>query len=173
LLDRLRGPQRLPVYSILLTGVVAGLLVLLAGSELYSVLINFTTIGFYIAFGVPVAGAALAHLRGRWTPGAFSLGRWSAPVTYAATIWVTLQTINIVWPRPTPGTPWYITWSMLITTIVLGAIGIVVYLGVRGRIEAPIGDRLRSAKDQVVSAARMAAPDDRASSVDRDPTKDR
>src|SRR3712207_5698674 len=38
LLDRLRGPERLPVYSILLTGVVAGLLVLLAGSDLYSVL---------------------------------------------------------------------------------------------------------------------------------------
>src|ERR687885_843362 len=173
LLDRLRGPERLPVYSILLTGVVAGLLVLLAGSELYSVLINFTTIGFYIAFGVPVAGAALSHLRGTWRQGAFSLGRWSAPVTYAATIWVTLQTINIVWPRPTPGTPWYITWSMLITTIVLGAIGIVVYLGVRGRIEAPIGDRLRSAKDQVLSAAGMATPDDGKSPVDRDPNKDR
>jgi hypothetical protein len=109
-----------------LTGVVAGLLVLLAGSDLYSVLINFTTIGFYIAFGVPVAGAALAHLQGRWTPGTFSLGRWSAPVAYLATIWVTLQTINIVWPRPAPGIPWYITWSMVITTIVLGAIGIVV-----------------------------------------------
>jgi amino acid transporter len=37
LLDQLRGPERLPVYSILLTGVVAGLLVLLAGSDLYSV----------------------------------------------------------------------------------------------------------------------------------------
>jgi amino acid transporter len=171
LLDQLRGPERLPIYSILLTGVVAGLLVLLAGSELYSVLINFTTIGFYIAFGVPVAGAALAHLRGTWTPGAFNLGRWSAPVAYLATIWITLQTINIVWPRPTPGTPWYITWSMVITTVVLGAIGIVVYLSVRGRIEAPIGDRLRSASAQVLSAAGLATPDEGTSSVDRDPNK--
>jgi amino acid transporter len=105
-LGQLRGPERLPVYSILLTGVVAGLLVLLAGSDLYSVLINFTTIGFYIAFGVPVAGAALSHLRGRWTSGTFNLGRWSAPVTYLATIWVTLETINVAWPRQVPGTPW-------------------------------------------------------------------
>jgi hypothetical protein len=155
----------------MLTGIVAGLLVLLAGSDLYSVLINFTTIGFYIAFGVPVAGAALAHLKGTWRPGAFSLGHWSAPVAYLATIWITLQTINIAWPRPTPGTPWYITWSMLITTIVLGAIGIVVYLSVRGRIEAPIGDRLRSASAQVLSAAGLATPDEGTSSVDRDPNK--
>ncbi|WP_273847535.1 APC family permease [Rubrobacter calidifluminis] len=142
LLDRLRGPERLPVYSILLTGVVAGLLVLLAGSNLYSVLVNFTTIGFYIAFGVPVAGAALSHLRGTWRPGAFSLGRWSAPVTYAATVWIIFETLNIVWPRQTPGTPWYVTWSMVITTVALGIIGIFVYLGVRGRIRAPIGTRL-------------------------------
>jgi amino acid transporter len=173
LLDQLRGPERLPIYSILLTGVVAGLLVLLAGSELYSILINFTTIGFYIAFGVPVAGAALAHLRGRWRPGAFSLGRWSAPVTYLATIWVTFETINVAWPRPAPGTPWYITWSMVITTVVLGAIGIMVYLSVRGGIEAPIGDRLRSAGAQALSAAGMAAPDEGTSSVSRDPNQTR
>jgi amino acid transporter len=173
LLDQLRGPERLPAYSILLTGVVAGLLVLLAGSELYSILINFTTIGFYIAFGVPVAGAALAHLRGTWRPGAFSLGRWSAPVTYIATIWVTFETINVAWPRQTPGTPWYITWSMVITTIVLGAIGSVIYLSVRGGIEAPIGDRLRSAGAQALSAAGMATPDEGASSVSRDPNQDR
>jgi amino acid transporter len=159
-LDRLRGPERLPVYSILLTGVVAGLLVLLAGSDLYSVLINFTTIGFYIAFGVPVAGAALSHIRGTWTPGTFSLGRWSAPVAYLATIWVILETINIVWPRPAPGVPWYVSWSMLITTLVLGAIGIVVYLGVRGRIEEPIGDRLRSAAAQALSATGQSTPDE-------------
>jgi hypothetical protein len=173
LLDQLRGPERLPVYSILLTGVVAGFLVLLAGSELYSVLINFTTIGFYIAFGVPVAGAALAHLRGTWTPGAFNLGRWSAPVAYLATIWITLQTINIVWPRPAPDTPWYITWSMVITTVVLGAIGIVVYLTVRGRIQAPIGDRLRSVSAQVLSAGGVATPDEESSSIDPDPNKNR
>lgn len=142
LLDRLRGPERLPVYSILLTGVVAGLLVLVAGSDLYSVLVNFTTIGFYIAFGVPVAGSALAHLRGTWTPGAFSLGRWSAPVTYLAVIWIVLQTINIIWPRSAPGVKWYVTWSMVLTTVVLGAVGIVVYLWMRSGIKDPIGHRL-------------------------------
>jgi hypothetical protein len=62
---------------------------------------------------------------------------------------------------------------MLITTVVLGAIGIVVYLGVRGRIEAPIGDRLTSAGTQALSATGLATPDEGASSVDRDPDQDR
>lgn len=142
LLDRLAGAERLPVFAIGLTGVVAAGLVMLAGSELYSVLVNFTTIGFYVAFGVPVLGAALARLRGRWTPGAFNLGRWGAPVTYLASLWIIAQTINVAWPRPEPGVPWYVTWSMVITTGVLGVLGVVVYAMVRTRIKAPIAERL-------------------------------
>jgi amino acid transporter len=171
LLDQLRGPERLPVFSILLTGVVAGLLVLLAGSDLYSVLVNFTTIGFYIAFGVPVVGAALSHIRGTWAPGAFSLGRWSAPVTYAAVVWVVFETVNIAWPRPIPGAPWYVAWSMVITTVVLGAIGIVIYLYVRGGIEAPIGDRLKASVARVASAAGPTAQASDTSSSNPDPAE--
>jgi amino acid transporter len=171
LLDQLRGPERLPVFSILLTGVVAGLLVMLAGSDLYSVLVNFTTIGFYIAFGVPVVGAALSHIRGTWAPGAFSLGRWSAPVTYAAVVWVVFETVNIAWPRPIPGAPWYVAWSMVITTVVLGAIGIVIYLYVRGGIEAPIGDRLKASVARVASAAGPTAQASDTSSSNPDPAE--
>lgn len=142
LLEKLAGPERLPVFAIGLTGVVAACLVLVAGSELYSVLVNFTTIGFYVAFGVPVIGAALSRLRGTWTPGAFTLGRWGAPVTYLAAIWIILQTVNIAWPRPAPGVPWYVTWSMVITTGVLAVIGAIVYATVRTRIKAPFAERM-------------------------------
>jgi hypothetical protein len=62
---------------------------------------------------------------------------------------------------------------MLITTVVLGAIGIVVYLGVRGGIEAPIGDRLKSAGAQALTAAGMTTRDEGAPSVDREPNKGR
>ena len=48
----------MPINAIGLTALVAGLLVLLSGSNLYNVLVNFTVIGFYIAFGIPVLGAA-------------------------------------------------------------------------------------------------------------------
>jgi amino acid transporter len=144
LLRKLAGPERLPVNAIALTGVVAGLLILIAGSSLYSVLVNFTTIGFYIAFGVPVLGAAWARLRGTWVPGAFTLGRWGAPVTYLAAAWIVFETVNIVWPRSVPGSPWYLNWSMLLTTAVLGVVGAAIYAVVRNRIEAPVGERLES-----------------------------
>lgn len=141
-LGRLAGPEQMPVNAVGLTALVAGALVLLAGSEFYNILVNFTIIGFYIAFGVPVLGAAIARLRGKWRPGRFTLGRWGAPVTYLASIWIIFQTVNVAWPRTQPGQPWYLNWSMLLTTVGLGLIGVVVYLVVRSRIAPPLGDRL-------------------------------
>ena len=64
---------------------------------------NFNIIGFYIAFGVPVVGAAIARLTGKWTPGPFNLGRWGAPVTYLASLWIIFETVNVAWPRTQPG----------------------------------------------------------------------
>ncbi|TYB48026.1 APC family permease [Actinomadura chibensis] len=142
-LGRLAGPERLPVPAILLTAVGAAVFVLLSGSKLYSVLVNFTTVGFYVAFGLPVWGAALQHLRGRWRPGSFSLGRFSGPVTYAAAVWLAVQTVNIVWPRDT-GDAWYIEWSMVITLAAVGAAGAALYLGwSRHRISPAFGETLR------------------------------
>lgn len=139
-LRRLAGRERLPVFAILLTAVAAGIFVLLAGTEFYSILVNFTTIGFYIAFGIPVIGAALARLRGTWRPGPFSLGRWGVPVTYSASLWLVFQTINIAWPRDTPA-PWYIDWSMVITLGVVSVIGIILYTSWRHRILPAFGHR--------------------------------
>lgn len=152
LLDRLGGPERLPVMAILLTGVVAAIFVLLSGSKLYSVLVNFTTIGFYVAFGVPVIGAALARLRGKWVPGAFSLGRWGKPITYAASLWIIAQTVNVAWPRDNPGTAWYVDWSMVLTLAGLSIIGVVIYAYKRDQIHEPIGERLAAREAEKIVA---------------------
>lgn len=157
-LGRLAGPERMPVNAVGLTALVAGALVLLAGSEFYNILVNFTTIGFYIAFGVPVLGAAIARLRGKWRPGRFTLGRWGAPVTYLASIWIIFQTANVAWPRTQPGQPWYLNWSMLLTTVGLGLIGVVVYFVVRNRIAPPLGHRL-TAEAQVADPTVVKADD--------------
>jgi amino acid transporter len=142
LFSKLAGPERMPINAIAVTAVVAVLLVLFAGSNLYNILVNFTVIGFYIAFGIPVLGAAWARLTGRWSPGVFSLGRWGAPITYFAAVWIVAQTINVAWPRVQPDQPWYINWSMVITTVVLGVIGAVIYLSLRNRITEPVANRL-------------------------------
>ncbi|SNT27924.1 amino acid/polyamine/organocation transporter, APC superfamily [Streptosporangium subroseum] len=142
LLGRLAGAERLPVNAIILTGAGAAVFVLLSGSALYAVLVNFTTIGFYIAFGLPVWGAAIAHLRGKWRPGAFTLGRLSAPVTYLAALWLAFQTVNICWPRDT-GQAWYVEWSMVITLAVVGVAGIALYSFWSKRIMPAIGESTR------------------------------
>lgn len=141
-LGGLAGPERLPVNAIGLTAVVAIVFVLLAGSEFYNVLVNFNIIGFYIAFGVPVIGAAIARLTGKWRPGPFNLGRWGAPVTYVAALWIIFETVNVAWPRTQPGMPWYINWASVLTTAVLAVVGVAIYATVRRNITAPIGERL-------------------------------
>ena len=67
LLGELAGSERLPVNAIALTAVVAIVFVLIAGTQFYSILVNFNIIGFYIAFGIPVIGAAIARLTGSGT----------------------------------------------------------------------------------------------------------
>ena len=142
ILGGLAGPERLPVYAIALTAIAAVVFVLIAGTKFYNVLVNFNIIGFYIAFGVPVIGAAIARLTGKWRPGPFNLGRWGAPVTYLASLWIIFETINVAWPRTQPDQPWYINWASVLTTAGLAVVGLVIYLTVRHRIEEPIAHRL-------------------------------
>jgi amino acid transporter len=141
-LSKLGGPERMPIRAIGLTAVVAAFFLLFAGSDLYNVLVNFSVMGPYIAFAVPVFAAALTRLAGRWVPGVFSLGRWGAPVTYAAAAWLAFEVINVLWPRTQPGQPWFVNWSMVISLVSLGAIGVVVYARCRNRITEPVGERL-------------------------------
>ncbi|MEV7284983.1 amino acid permease [Streptomyces sp. NPDC093252] len=155
-LVKLAGPERLPVNAIALTGVVAAILVLLAGSDLYRVLVNFTTMGFQIAFAVPVIAALIARLTGKWKPGAFSLGRWGLPVTLLAALWAVAQTVNIAWPRASMGDTWYLRWSMILTTGLLAVAGTVIYAVVRRRIKPPLAVRLAAEEERPVPAA---APD--------------
>jgi amino acid transporter len=141
ILGKLAGPERLPVNAIALTAIVAIVFILLAGSQFYNILVNFNIIGFYIAFGVPVIGAAIARLTGKWQPGPFTLGRWGGPVTYVASLWIIFETVNVAWPRTQSGQPWYINWASVLTTAVLTIVGVAIYLTVRRNIEAPVGER--------------------------------
>jgi amino acid transporter len=141
-LGGLAGRERLPVNAIALTAIVAIVFVLLAGTQFYSILVNFNIIGFYIAFGVPVIGAALARLTGKWRPGPFNLGRWGAPITYIASLWIIFETVNVAWPRTQPDQPWFINWASVLTTVALAVVGGLIYLSVRRGIQAPIAERL-------------------------------
>jgi amino acid transporter len=125
LLGRLSGREHLPRYAIGLTVIIAGALLFISSSKIYALLLSFGNAGFYISYALPVLGAAYLKLRGRWAPGDFSMGRWSNPATYIAAVWITLEAINIAWPRPIFGV-WYLNWGLLIMTGILGVLGVIV-----------------------------------------------
>jgi amino acid transporter len=134
-LVRLRGKARIPVMAILVTTVIGGGLFLLSivAGDVYSLMVNFTAGGFYLAFLFPLIGFLVVLLRGAWTPATFSLGRATLPVAVVAAVWAVLQFINIAWPRAAFEQR-YLDWSVWIGVVVLGVIGAVVLATVRARI---------------------------------------
>ncbi|ORB31217.1 APC family permease [Mycolicibacterium parafortuitum] len=137
-LVQLRGKARIPVVAILVTTVIGAALFLLSivAGDIYSLMVNFTAGGFYLAFLFPLIGFLAVLLRKAWTPGAFSLRGWTMPVAVVAVVWAVLQFLNIAWPR-VAFEQRYLDWSVWIGVVVLGIIGAVLYTSVKSRISAP------------------------------------
>lgn len=136
-LARLSSGQRQPVPALLVTTVVGAALFLLSNvaTDIYTLMVNFTSGSFFLAFLFPLFGALVMQLRRRWTPGAFSLGAASLPLTVVAVAWATFEFLNISWPRDVY-THAYLNWSVWVGTGILAVFGLAVYLSVRRRISA-------------------------------------
>jgi amino acid transporter len=137
-LSRLSTGARLPVGAILVTTVVGSALFLLSNvaKDVYTLMVNFTTGGFYLAFLFPLVGVLVVQLRRRWRPGPFTLGGLSLPLTVAATTWAVFEFLNISWPRPVYPGQRYLDWSVWIVIVVLGVVGAVIFSSVRSQIRA-------------------------------------
>jgi amino acid transporter len=127
LLVRLSGADRIPAHAVVAAGLLAAAIFTVSATNLYAVLVAFTTAGFYIAFSFPILAGAWALLRGRWPATPFALGRLTAPVILAAAAWIAFETVNIAWPR-VAAAPWYETWSVVLMAAFLGALGTIVRL---------------------------------------------
>lgn len=123
-LIKLTKKERLPYNAIAVTAVIAVALQFITATNIYAILINFTNVGFYVAFALPVFGAAYARLRGRWEPGAWSLGRAGPIITYVASLWLIAEIVNLIWPRAELYGTGVLQWSVLIMIGVLGVVGI-------------------------------------------------
>lgn len=121
---KLSRRERLPYNAILVTAVIAIALQFITATNIYAILINFTNVGFYVAFALPVFGAAYAHMKGRWEPGPWSLGRFSPIIAYVASVWLIAEIVNLIWPRAVLYGPGVLQWSVLIMIGVLGVVGI-------------------------------------------------
>ena len=124
-LGTLSGRHRMPRYAIALTVVIAGPLPFISFSKIYTLLLSFSTAGFFISYAMPILGLVYVRLQRRWTPGPVSMGRWSAPVTYIAAVWIVAESINIAWPRQF-NSEWWLNWGIILTSVILGIIGLLI-----------------------------------------------
>jgi len=103
--------------------------------NVYALMVNFTTGGFFLAFLFALAGALAVQLRGVWQPGPFSLGRWSLPLTVIAVLWAAFEFLNISWPRAVNADR-YLDWSVWIAVAVLGVVGAAIFVSMRRRMSS-------------------------------------
>jgi amino acid transporter len=135
-LKKLSPGARLPVNTVLTTGIIAAILLISTQSDdVYLTLISMATGGFYLSFAFPVVAQLIARLRNRWVPGEWNLGRWGMTVTVVASVWVVFEYVNIAWPRA-EGVPWYQDWAVFVMTGIVGVLGVVAYLIVRPKVLA-------------------------------------
>jgi amino acid transporter len=135
-LKKLSSGARLPVNTVLTTGIIAAILLISTQSDdVYLTLISMATGGFYLSFAFPVVAQLIARLRNRWVPGEWNLGRWGMTVAVVASVWVVFEYINIAWPRA-EGVPWYQDWAVFVMTGIVGILGVAAYLIVRPKVLA-------------------------------------
>ena len=136
LLAKLTKGQKQPIFALAVATTIGSVIILLSrlAPNFYTLMLNFTSGGFYLAFLFPLLGNLVVRLRCRWQPGPFSLGRWGTAVSVVAVVWAMFQFINIAWPRNFyPATP-FLNWSVALAVLGLAVIGAAVYLSVRSRI---------------------------------------
>lgn len=136
LLARLTSGQKQPMVALMVATTIGTVIIALSqlAPNFYTLMLNFTSGGFYLAFLFPLVGNLVVRLRGGWDGGPFTLGRWSMPVSVVALLWATFQFLNIAWPRNFyPDSP-LLNWSVALAVLGLGVVGTVIYLSLRGQI---------------------------------------
>jgi amino acid transporter len=167
LLAKLTARQKQPVSALLVATTIGTVIIILGqlAPNFYTLLLNFTSGGFYLAFLFPLVGNIVVRLRGEWRSGPFSLGRWSMVVSVAALLWATFQFLNIAWPRNFyPDAP-YLNWSMALAVLGLAVVGAVIYVTRRRHITtvstSDVDDPIDAAGSHVHVATRSTAADRR------------
>lgn len=126
-LAKLSGPSGLPRNSIALIGVLSIAMFLPLQNEYIStLLISFTTVGFYVAFLFPVLALAIARVRGTWTPTErLFLGRFGLVVAWLALVWLAFEITNVLWPRESADL-WFVNAAPLIASGIMAVLGWIV-----------------------------------------------
>lgn len=128
-----------PSVALIVCGIVPAVIAL-GGyflTNAVAVVVSFAAIGIYLAFQMVVAAALSARLRG-WKPsGPFNLGAWGMPVTVAGLAYGVAAIVNLAWPR-LPDANWYENYSVVLTSAVVLAAGLVVMPFMKANAARPV-----------------------------------
>src|SRR5215467_14188159 len=122
LLGRLSGRENLPRYAIGLTIIIAGGLIFAGASKVFALLVSFSAFGFILSYYLPILALGYKQWRGQSPTDDAWGARWIRLVTAIAVIWLSAESVNLLWPRPV-NTEWYLNWGSIIMTVVLGLLG--------------------------------------------------
>lgn len=143
--------NHVPAVALVVAGVMPAAIVCLGlfMADAVATIVGFAAIGIYVSFQLIVVAALIARAKG-WAPGGqFTLGKWGVPVNIAALIYGVAAITNMVWPR-TPDAPWYMNYSMILTTVIVLGAGLLYMLLARpyDKGTAPAGDAHRISRRQ-------------------------
>jgi amino acid transporter len=135
-LSILSRKQKQPIVSLFIATAIGAIMMILSQTtpNFYTLMINFTTGGFFLAFLFPLAGAVLSRVRGDWLPGPFNFGRASKALSFIALHWALFMFLNISWPRPVYSNARYLDFSVWIASIGLLIVGLVISTSLRSRM---------------------------------------
>jgi amino acid transporter len=142
-LARVSPRFHMPPASVVVAFAIPVAIVLISwiSTDALTKIIAFATVGIYVGFQLVVLAALRARTSG-WRPaGPFSLGNWGLIVNVLALAYGVAAIVDLVWPR-TPGTPWYDNYIVLVSLLVVAAVGAVYGLLLRPHLQgdAPAGD---------------------------------
>jgi len=132
-LGRLHHRINTPTVATVVTGAIGILLYLPFQSEqIYLLLVTFVTAGFFLSFAFPIAGLAIAKIRGTWDRSEPTfLGRAGHVAGWLALVWVIAETVNVLWPRS--GDP-LVDWAPFIVTAALFVVGLAIRASLRPKV---------------------------------------
>ncbi|MFF5789254.1 amino acid permease [Streptomyces sp. NPDC012693] len=116
---KVSGRTQTPVPAVWLAVAVAALLAVpsLYSATAYGAVTAINVIGITPAYAIPI----YLRLRAgdRFTPGPWSLGRWSKPIGWTAVVWVAIVTVLFCLPQKSPVTVDSMNYAVIALAVVL------------------------------------------------------
>jgi amino acid permease (GABA permease) len=112
---------------------------------------SIAVIGLYTAYALPIL---LRRLRKDFTPGPWTLGKWSPIVGWLAILWVAFITVLFVLPTAYPVTTTNFNYTIVAISIVIGGAGVWWVLGARRWFVGPQSTLVASRRTTTVTRHR-------------------